>query len=59
MDADKDTIYLRIQKDSDNNGQFTEQDETAILKTKISDPAIGTEVISPEMQKKIKSIVFS
>lgn len=57
IDENSDMIFLRIRKDSDNDGQFTERDSITVLKVNVQNPIIGTEITTDKIQKKVKSII--
>lgn len=50
------SIFVKIIKDSNSDKKFTETDETTYIKVSLDKPSIGTEIISDEIEKQIKSI---
>ncbi|MCP2728675.1 hypothetical protein, partial [Limnofasciculus baicalensis] len=50
------SIFVKIIKDSNNDKKFTETDESTYIKVSLENPTIGTEIISDEIEKQIKSI---
>ncbi len=50
------SIFVKIIKDSNNDKKFTETDESTYIKVSLENPTIGTEIISDEIEEKIKSI---
>ncbi|MEH2025885.1 hypothetical protein [Nostoc sp.] len=51
-------IFLKIIKDSDNNKKFTEEDKTNFVRVNLDKIAMGTEIISDQIEQEIKSYVF-
>lgn len=51
------TIFIKILKDSDNDRKFTEKDETNFIRVNLDKPVIGSEIISDEIEQKIKSLL--
>ncbi|PLZ94892.1 hypothetical protein CEN50_24055 [Fischerella thermalis CCMEE 5268] len=50
-------IFIKILKDSDNDQKFTEKDETNFIRVNLDKPVIGSEIISDEIEQKIKSLL--
>ncbi|HBE18220.1 MAG TPA: hypothetical protein DEG17_02355 [Cyanobacteria bacterium UBA11149] len=50
------SMFVKIIKDSNRDQKFTEIDETTYIKVNLDSPSIGTEIISDDMKKQIKSI---
>jgi hypothetical protein len=51
-------IFLKILKDSDNDQKFTGKDKTNFVRVNLDKPAMGTEIISDQIEQEIKSYVF-
>jgi hypothetical protein len=51
-------IFIKIIKDSDNDQKFTEKDETNFIRVNLDKPVIGSEIISDEIEQKIKSLIM-
>ncbi|MER3493319.1 MAG: hypothetical protein C4323_13905 [Mastigocladus sp. ERB_26_2] len=51
-------IFIKILKDSDNDQKFTEKDETNFIRVNLDKPVIGYEIISDEIEQKIKSLIM-
>ncbi|MEA5553745.1 hypothetical protein VB713_22655 [Anabaena cylindrica UHCC 0172] len=56
--ASQNAIFLKIIKDNDQDKQFTEVDQTNFIKVNLDQPVIGTEIISEQVEKDIKSYVL-
>ena len=56
-DKNRDIIFLRVLKDSDNNKKFTSQDKVNFLKINPNNPGQGKEIINDKIQQEIKSLV--
>jgi hypothetical protein len=50
-------IFLKIIEDSDNDKKFTERDKINFIKVNLNKPAIGTEIISDQIDQEIKSYI--
>lgn len=50
-------IFLKIIKDSDNDKKFTEADKTNFVRVSLDKPAMGTEIISDQIEQEIKSYI--
>ncbi|WP_263747411.1 hypothetical protein [Plectonema radiosum] len=51
-------ILLKVIEDSDNDKKFTERDKINFLKVNINKPAIGTEIITDQIDQEIKSYIL-
>ncbi|WP_016870352.1 MULTISPECIES: hypothetical protein [Fischerella] len=51
-------IFIKILKDSDNDQKFTEKDETNFIRVNLDKPVVGSEIISDEIEQKIKSLIM-
>ena len=49
------SVFIKIAKDSDNDRRFTDKDKTTFIKVDLKNPGIGQEIISYELETKIKS----
>lgn len=56
-DKNRNIIFLRVIKDSDNNKKFTSQDEVNFIKVNPNNPAPGKEIISDKIQQQLKSLI--
>ncbi|GET43539.1 hypothetical protein [Microseira wollei] len=56
-DKNRDIIFLRVVKDSDNNKKFTSQDEVNFIKVSPNNPGQGKEIINDKIQQEIKSLI--
>lgn len=50
-------VFIKIIKDSNNDNKFTATDKTNFIRVNLEQPSIGTEVISDEIEQKIKSYI--
>jgi hypothetical protein len=50
-------VFIRIIKDSNNDNKFTATDKTNFIRVNLEQPSIGTEIISDEIEQKIKSYI--
>ena len=51
-------LFLKIIKDSDNDKKFTENDKTNFIRVNLDKPAMGTEIISEQIEQESKSYIF-
>jgi hypothetical protein len=51
-------IFLKIIKDSDNDKKFTQEDKINFVRVNLDKIAMGTEIISEQIEQEIKSYVF-
>lgn len=51
-------IFLRLRKDSDNDKEFTEEDDMSVFKVDARMPGMGVEIIGEPVRKRIESIIF-
>jgi hypothetical protein len=51
-------ILLKVIEDSDNDKKFTERDKINFLKVNLNKPAIGTEIITDQIDQEIKSYIL-
>ncbi|MBD2690929.1 hypothetical protein [Anabaena catenula] len=56
--ASQNAIFLKIIKDSNQDKQFTEVDQTNFIRVNLDQPSMGTEIISEQVEKEIKTYVF-
>jgi hypothetical protein len=48
-------LFIKINKDSDNDKKFTEQDQSNFIRVSLDKPGMGTEIISNSLEQKIKA----
>jgi hypothetical protein len=48
-------IFIKILKDSNNDNKFTSEDQTNFVRVSLEQPNIGSEIISEQLEKQIKS----
>ena len=53
LDQANDLIFLKIRKESDGDGKFSEQDEVNFLKLQISNPIPHKEMINEEIKEQL------
>ncbi|MBE9117745.1 hypothetical protein IQ249_17750 [Lusitaniella coriacea LEGE 07157] len=58
LDENSQFIFLKIRQDSDNNNEFTDEDESTIVNVKVTDPTLQINVIDKQLQEQIKSLEF-
>ncbi|QHG18697.1 hypothetical protein GJB62_23735 [Nostoc sp. ATCC 53789] len=51
-------IFIKIIKDSDNDKKFTGKDKTNFIRVNLDKPAMGSEIISNQIEQEIKSSVL-
>jgi hypothetical protein len=51
-------LFLKIIKDSNNDKKFTAKDQTNFLRVNLDKPAMGTEIISEQIEQESKSYIF-
>lgn len=56
-DKNRDIIFMRVLKDSDNNQKFTSQDEVNFIKVNPNNPGQGKEIINDKIQQELKSLI--
>jgi hypothetical protein len=56
-DKNRNVIFMRVIKDSDNNKKFTSQDEVNFIKISPNNPGQGKEIINDKIQQELKSLV--
>jgi hypothetical protein len=49
------TIFIKILKDSTNDNKFTSADQTNFVRVSLDKPSFGSEIISEQLEKQIKS----
>ncbi|MFB2980123.1 hypothetical protein [Microseira sp. BLCC-F43] len=54
-DKNRDIIFMRVMKDSDNNKKFNSQDEVNFIKVSPNNPGQGKEIINDKIQQQLKS----
>ncbi|BAT56399.1 hypothetical protein NOS3756_54040 [Nostoc sp. NIES-3756] len=50
-------ILIKILKDSNNDNKFTGVDRTNFVRVSLDNPSIGTEIISEQIEQKVKSYI--
>ncbi|MBD2446163.1 hypothetical protein H6G76_03120 [Nostoc sp. FACHB-152] len=50
-------IFIKILKDSNNDNKFTSEDQTNFVRVSLEKPSVGSEIISENLEKEIKSYV--
>lgn len=58
FDKNIDAIFVRVKKDSDNDKVFSDRDNISVLRINISNPSIGVEIISDQINKEV-SLIFN
>jgi hypothetical protein len=51
-------LFLKIIKDSNKDQKFTAKDQTNFLRVNLDKPAMGTEIISEQIEQESKSYIF-
>jgi hypothetical protein len=51
-------MFIKIVKDSDNDNKFTGADKTNFVRVSLEKPSIGTEIISEQIEEKVKSLII-
>ncbi|ACC81216.1 hypothetical protein [Nostoc punctiforme] len=51
-------IFIKIIKDSDNDKKFTGKDKTNFVRVNLDKPAMGSEIVSNQIEQEIKSSVL-
>ncbi|MBD2347231.1 hypothetical protein [Anabaena subtropica] len=51
-------VFIKIIKDSDNDNKFTQADKTNFARINLEQPSMGTEIISDQIEKQIKSHIL-
>ncbi|UKO99697.1 hypothetical protein [Nostoc sp. UHCC 0870] len=51
-------VFIKIIKDSNNDNQFTAADKTNFVRVNLEQPSIGTEIISDQIEQRIKSYIL-
>jgi hypothetical protein len=51
-------IFIKIHRDSNNDNKFTELDQTNFVRVNLEQPSMGTEIISEQIEQKIKSHIL-